>query len=412
MRKNKKASIISLEVLIGVVISIIIIVSAVTIISNFFRLSDASKDSFNQLVVLIEEVNRNDHGTRKSMPLRMDKGTAIIGFPKNNDDFKASGLRESIGSGAPLKGTYFFPKPIDRGCEKDKACICLCRELDSEYKEGEIKCKDEYLLCRTFEELEFSNPFLLSRSLDFYESKKDAKASEFSQFRVIYVEKYGEYSENLVAVCGESEEDSCISKEYREEKKAIHSLNNFKNFIELCKDREFVEDEEPCSCGAFNFRSFISEGYSVEFSKFINSESDEESLKLTLMKGKEEKGSIKVDTKFCVYPNPLIGEGKNSIYYPKDPINLEYNIEYEYTFCYGNCFEENYQITEEDYQIAFIKYDKENICLAYHTQLKRGYIEPYAEPFDTIIIESNAKLFDPYSIVGCKYPSTETNKFW
>ena len=84
---NPKAGITSLEVLIGVVISIIIYVSAATIISNFYRLSDSSKDSFNQLVALIEKVNKDDHGTIQSMSLRMDDGTVIIGFTKDDEDF-------------------------------------------------------------------------------------------------------------------------------------------------------------------------------------------------------------------------------------------------------------------------------------------------------------------------------------
>lgn len=410
MRKNKKASIISLEVLIGVIISIIILVSAVTIIRNFYRLSDASKDSFNQLVALIEEVNGDNHGTRKSMPLRMDKGTAIIGFPKNHKNLKSTGADFLL---PYKKGTYiaiqkeFFNQLTNYFNEKDKSIICLCREFEKEPP----KCKDGSLVCKTFDELEFHDFFIFSRETGVFFTKDDA-----SQFKVAYVEKYGEYGEDSVAVCGESEEDSCISKEYKEEKKAIHGLNNFKNFIELCKDREFVEDEEPCSCGAFNFRSFIPKGYSIEFSKFINPESDEESLNLTLMKGKDELGSIDVETKFCRY-NTQTGK----IDYPKSTITLEYDLEFdaEYLFYYishDDLLEakKGFKLLTPYNQIAFVKYDEENICLAYlyNKNLNEGYIEPYKEPFDTINIIASSET-EPYiTVPGCGYGSEETNEFW
>lgn len=399
MRKNKKASIISLEVLIGVVISIIIFVSAATIISNFYRLSDASKDSFSQLVALIEEVNGDNHGTRKSMPLRMDEDTAIIGFPKNNEDFKAMGLITS--RAGLLKGDYFFPKPVDRGCEKDKACICLCRELDSEYKKGEIKCKDEYLLCKNFEELEFSNPFLLSRSLDFYEPKKDAKASEFAQFRAVYVEKYSEYDENSVAVCKDTEEDSCISKEYKNKNKAIYGLKKLKEFIESCKDREFVnvEEPEPCSCGAFDFRSEIPEKYIVEFT-----ESDKGKLKLILKhEDKEDKiiPSIEVDMPLCTY-QPIL---KGTDLLPKDKsIILKYNLPPYYTFYYKE--------DVEDERIVFVKNSEGNICLLRSSE--RGYIKLYEESPDTITFKSVSNIqrsvelgHSEINITGCVDSATD-----
>jgi len=125
------------------------------------------------------------------------------------------------------------------------------------------------------------------------------------------------------------------------------------------------------------------------------------------MKGEGEKGSIEVDTNFCVYN--LKSDGKNSISYPEKSINLEYNIKYNYVFYYGNYFE------EENPQIAFIKYNEEKICLAYHESLDKGYIEPYSEPFDTILI----KYDDPLGFVdqstklmGCRYPATNTGELW
>ena len=403
MLKHKKAGITSLEVLIGVVISIVIFVSAATIISNFYRLSDASKDSFSQLVALIEKVNGGNHGTRESMPLRMDEDTAIIGFLKD---------KESVVSIGEIKTKYVtfselesvFNKPS--ACEKGKACICLCRQPER-LEDRNFICKDENLICKTLNGLDFiGNGFIISRSKmpDIFTIHSPLISTEdMSQLRDISVEKYIGYGEKLIAVCENLEEGSCVGQEYRKEKKAIHSLNNFKNFIELCKDREFVEDEEPCSCGAFNFKSFIPEGYSVEFSK-----SKKGKLNISLKHGTQELGSIEADTNFCVCNiNYKLGDDLEiSIDYPKKLINLEHNIKDNYVFYYGNYLE------EENPQIAFIKYNETNICLAHHESSEKGYIEPYVEPFDTIRIKDPSGYFGPKKLEGCKYPATDIEKLW
>ncbi len=404
MRKNKKASIISLEVLIGVVISIMIIVSAVTIISNFYRLSNSSKDSFNQLVALIENVNKDNPGTIKSMPLRMDKGTAIIGFTKDDKYFHFRDKGTELQGGGSANS--LFEKPIGNGCETNKACICLCRklELDSIGGGGYVKCEDKSLICKILEGIEFpnhlpqknkvyfrKNGFVISRS-DFFPTKDYG-----SQLKEVSVQKYKEFDADDVAVCeilGTDNElyDSCVPLAYKEEKKAMHSLNNFKNFIELCRDREFVEDEKPCSCGAFNFRSFIPEGYTIEFSKSKNGK-----LNISLKHGTQELGSIEADTGFCIYK--LKDDGTGSIDYLNE-LELGHNINSNYIFYYGDYL-------GEDSQIAFIKYDKENICLAYHKFSKPPYINPYAEPLDTIWIKDPSGYFGPKKLAGCKYSITK-----
>ena len=397
MRKNRKAGIISLEVLIGVIIAIIIFVSAATIISKFFRLSDASKDSFNQLVALIEEVNGNDHGTRKSMALRMDKDTAIIGFLKD---------KESVVSTGEIETKYIkysnlesiFNKPPD--CEKGKTCICLCRKPERQEGRNFI-CKDKNLICRTFDGLDFvGNGFIISRSQmpDIFTIKSDLISTEdMSQFRVVYVEKYNEYDENSVAVCGETEEGSCISQEYREEKKAIYGLKKLAEFIESCKERKFVdvENPEPCSCGAFDFELEIPEKYIVEFTK-----SDKKNLKL-ILKHEDKKdeiiSSIEVDTSLCTY-QPIL---KGTDYLPKDEkVILEYNLPFSYIYYYKD---------NEDERIAFVKDSDENICILRSSE--RGYLGLNAESPDTITFKAVIKkqrgvdLGHPeINIIGCKYP--------
>ena len=149
MKKNKKA-VLSLKVLIGVLFSIAMIVFTVSIFAKVTRLSDSSKDSFYELIRMIEDANKNsDEKKLESMPLRMDKDTFIVGFTKKEETLIFN--NEYVGSTA--QGTTIetnkFNKGDYKGCEKDNACICLCRKLKKEYKEWVyfIMCDDKKLIC-------------------------------------------------------------------------------------------------------------------------------------------------------------------------------------------------------------------------------------------------------------------------
>jgi len=432
MRKNKKATIISLEVLIGVVVSIIIIVSAVTIISNFYRLSDSSKDSFNQLVALIEEVNQNNHGTIKSMPLRMDKDTVIIGFTKNDEDFHFRD--EQIGSSQEGDTTVnsLFKKPVGKGCETNKSCICLCRKLKigSAGEGGYVECEDKSLICKVLDEIEFPN-YLPQESKVYFRKNGFVISSSYlfptedysSQFKEVSVQKYEEFDTKAVAVCeNPSKEnklyDNCVPLNYKEEKKAIYGLTKLKDFIESCKDKEFVnaEEPEPCSCGAFDFRSEIPEKYIVEFT-----ESDEKNLKLILRHDNKEEiiTSIEVDMPLCIFHPILEGtdyvdQGQSIIEYTpfykyyltkEESIVFKHNLPISYTFYYeGNV---------KDERIVFIKKSNENICILKYSE--RGHIGLNENSLDTITFKYNLKPGRQgtttghleINITGCEYSITE-----
>ena len=386
--KKKKNARITLEVTLGIVFSITLFIAVVWIVVGLVRPTEASKNSFYNLVSLIKEVNGNNPGTIKSMALRMDKNTAIVGFSSNCNQLEFKGMAKSRGEF--FTKDYSFKKPIDPNCEKDKACICLCRKIESEYEGGEIKCEEKELFCETFDGIEFPGCFFISRSPLFLEDSYDL------QLRTVYVEKYSEYGEDLVAVCENLDGGSCVSQEYQEEKKAIYGLKKLKEFIESCKDREFAEDEEPCSCGSFDFTSEIPEKYIVEFT-----ESDNGNLKLVLKhedKKDEIINSTEVDAPLCTY-QPILKEIID--YLPKDEsIILKYNLPPYYTFYYKK--------DVEDKRIVFVKNIDENICILRASE--RGYIELYEESPDTITFKPVSKIVrnqelghSEINISGCGY---------
>ncbi|MBU1204690.1 MAG: hypothetical protein KKE93_02160 [Nanoarchaeota archaeon] len=394
MKKNKKARI-TLEFAIGIVLSILILIAVLNIVGGLFRLSDDSRQSFYKLVSLIKDVNRNSPaGTLKTTALRMDKETFIVGFAKEEESF----LRTILvpGREMPLKEDKKLIKLDFEGCEKDKSCICLCRDLeDKDLDDGIITCKEDSVFCESFDDVSFTESFVISRHLKVLQITDPLSPS---QFREVCVEKYKNADEEFVAVCENTVDGSCVSEEYKEQSEAIEGLNELAKFIESCKNKEF--SGEPCSCGAFDFTQNIPEGYSVKFSK-----SDNNKLIITLKHGILELSSVEADTDFCIYKPHL----SYSYFLPskdEEELTLEHREKYKimpeaYTFYYKN--------NKEDIQITFVKGTDENTCLLRSSE--RGHIGLYAESPDTITFKYNLKSgkqgtttgHPEINITGCKY---------
>ncbi len=362
MSKNKKARI-TLEFAIGIVLSILILIAVVNIVGGLFRLNDSSKQSFDKLVSLIKDVSDDPASTVKTTALRMDKETVIIGFTKDDKPFTYLNMK-AIAEGGHI-ANYDFDKPTGFGCEENEACICLYRELYK--KDGKLEFKEKSLICKSLNNVEFpnlpkedpfyyqGNGFVISRS-EYFTSEENNP-----QFRTVFVEKYKGPSGEMVAVCEDEniKKGSCVSENYKKQSEGIEGLNDLAKFIESCKNKEF--SGEPCSCGAFDFKYYIpledNNIYRVVF------DSNENILKLTLQRAFKSVGeSLEVETGFgrCKLKSDddsIKIEYKDSMYLDhifdeKKPIKPK-----DYIFYYG---------TNKDPQIAFIKYDEENICIAYN----------------------------------------------
>ena len=399
MSKNKKARI-TLEFAIGIVLSILILIAVVNIVGGLFRLNDSSKQSFNKLVSLIKDVNkRSPPGTVKTTALRMDKETFIVGFAKEDESFSYTIL---VPGAQITKGDKELIKLNFKGCKKGESCICLCRDLEDKNLDGKhnlfgkdimgkITCEEDSLFCESFGNVNFTESFVISRH-----SKLQPITNPLSnpQFRTVFVEKYKGTSGKIVAVCENPIKGSCVSEGYKEQIEAIEGLKELAKFIESCKDREFVEDNKPCGCGAFDFKSEIPDNYFVEFI-----ESDEKKLKL-ILKHKDKKNeaikSIEVNIPLCIF-QPIL---KGSDYLPKDErVVLEYNLPFSFIYYYKD---------DGDARIAFVKNLNENICILRSSE--RGYIGLDIESLDTITFEStiyierNIEFGHPeINITGCKH---------
>jgi len=145
---KKKATLITFETFLRVIIICILIVSLIGCVTKSLYpalFGSKTQDSYDKMVAII---NTLDYDNPTTHNLYLDEGNAIIAFAKDSDKI------EYIGN--PFN-SYFERKDIEN-CEKGTACICLCKEkfketagkLDLGHKpvavicEKKIECKPLY----------------------------------------------------------------------------------------------------------------------------------------------------------------------------------------------------------------------------------------------------------------------------
>ena len=144
LRNSKKA--IMYEFIVRLVIALVMVTSAILIGKSFFRLSDEALDSYNELV---KEIGDIKEGELRSMPLIMDKETAMIGFSKNSPSLKKIWWKYL--EGLYLKREAYFKRP--NSCSINNSCLCLCREgWESTYiDESTTEYSCEKIICNDFQ---------------------------------------------------------------------------------------------------------------------------------------------------------------------------------------------------------------------------------------------------------------------
>ncbi len=212
---NRKSQL--LGALTGIVLFLIVLLAAINFAKGIFKLSQQSSDDFNTLNSLIDDVSKADVGSIESMPLRIDKGAAIVFF-------------ENKGKPIVITCGYFFRSEIygatkkteskeiavPTNCESGKTCVCLCKKLELTKDKATNK---EYYLCQNIlcKSNEFDIKYKSSTPLQCTATEggsiierdalKDVKAP---RERTIYVEKT---SEKLITICDALEQGKCVQKE-------------------------------------------------------------------------------------------------------------------------------------------------------------------------------------------------------
>lgn len=121
---NKKATSLVLEVIIVLIIASLIFMPACSLGSKLFRLSTQANENFIELAKEIKLMAAREEDKTDSFLLIMDKGTVIVGFNAEKEQF----------SSCVKVGTEEFcadwERPKVKECQdKSSSCVCLIKEL-------------------------------------------------------------------------------------------------------------------------------------------------------------------------------------------------------------------------------------------------------------------------------------------
>jgi len=352
-----------------------LIVLAIQLGAKLVGLGEDSKQSFYSFVELVKEVKDDPHGTIKSMSLRMDKETVILGFPKNNEPIKIGVNIPQDTSSVQTPITLSIKKPIsEENCEENKACICLCGEI--ELKKDTVICSKNHLICKNIEGIDF-HEYLPSKEISFtYYSKTNgfiiSNSKIFNdlinkQVRPVYVEKYESKENNITYVCEQPKNGSCIEQKDKKQLDAISGLNKLKEFIEPCREYK-IEEGDYCGCGLFAFEYEIPEGYGVKFSE------EDGALLLTLRKDKkntEKDTEIKLEIYDTVFYEYFLDLEESQPLYDINDITIDNvlsEIEGVYAFCKGGKDDNFCDESESKNQITFVKDKDGRIGIVKHQE--------------------------------------------
>ncbi|MAF99305.1 MAG: hypothetical protein CMH61_01715 [Nanoarchaeota archaeon] len=146
LKKNKKASTIIPESIVGIVFALILIGSTVLLLSQCTRLSDQAEKNFYQFADKIEEMKDLVDGESKVFRTIQDPGTFIIAF---------TGNEESVYIG--FSGHFSYPEEKCKG----KSCLVLCQKFEGL---GDVQCSD--LKVKVLDDLTISSPWASRRTED------------------------------------------------------------------------------------------------------------------------------------------------------------------------------------------------------------------------------------------------------
>ena len=133
-----------LQFLFYTILALVIFIPTISWASQFFKLGDKSLKSFNELSGTISSIN---DGKIKSMPLYLNPKNLIVGFSKD-----ASATESVIYNTWPSDVTIrSASRPSE--CEKEKSCICLCKE-GVKLESNSIICTEK-VICNKFEKTNF-----------------------------------------------------------------------------------------------------------------------------------------------------------------------------------------------------------------------------------------------------------------
>jgi len=187
---NKKAQ--SLEFLVTIFIAIAIFFFALAFVQKtILRLTDEGLDKFNELNLLIDEIQESEVGSIQGMRFVIDKKTAIIFFQNEPVKIGEDLINVRLGT---IEEFYAEPPKL---CENREDCFCLVRKIEKDEKNlaGKINVVLDKIICYD-KDYKISGIDKLTRGLF---------KSDIEKEPILYVEK----TEDSVVICTELDENKC-----------------------------------------------------------------------------------------------------------------------------------------------------------------------------------------------------------
>lgn len=140
----------------------------------------SSKDSVDILKSAIEEVGPLNTGSLKTVSLKLNEDSAIIGFNPNKDFiYTYSGLNLDTFQQTYFMKGYYMQRP-KRGCDANKACLCLCEGYAVETpklgdyvkrEDSEIICQNELKCASVGDSIKFKSKMLMPDVFDDWQTR-------------------------------------------------------------------------------------------------------------------------------------------------------------------------------------------------------------------------------------------------
>lgn len=217
---NKKS--IMFSFFLRLLIALIIFIPTVYFFSSLFRLSESALDNYNNLAEKVKEIAEIPGEYKESVVLRLDKDTAVLGFKKDSNElfFYGVGGRKKAGQ-QPIDFTNPLPhippgskfiKPNE--CEEDKACMCLCQEVNTDKTPKEpIECNRR--ICNSYDNINFiseKSKYLFAREKEIggFIIERFSLLYREERLKSVYIHKY----EDFISICLEQ---PCITDEMKDE---------------------------------------------------------------------------------------------------------------------------------------------------------------------------------------------------
>ncbi len=158
-----------LEAIIGVVIALLVFIPVCMGVSKYFRTSQQAEDSFQSLVKELSAFSSSD--LNDLLVLKLDAGTAIIGFTRNSPVYLNGGttIYAARGDSATVTSERFFSVPLE--CS-EFPCICLCQQFETApettigidnvlLSRSELTCSQK--ACETVPQIKLARDFVIIR---------------------------------------------------------------------------------------------------------------------------------------------------------------------------------------------------------------------------------------------------------